>query len=417
MYEANQHDDDITADNIVRSQFGSPSTSGNGVKSSREPRNGSAEPYRFDPARPRRRRYAAGEANGELAGLAADEANTTPPAGLSPADVLAGVTAPWTVKRPNHLKRGDTSGDEIPTRRPTRAERRRAASEETGNGLNGLGGNDEYATTRSADLTRIASFLRSTQDSDTSEETDDDSGRGRHSSELDTSDKTSELPTVPMDPMPATTAPVGNEAVLAAVRRVPGVTGARLTDSDSKLALDIADDADSDVVHRKVIEVLDSHLGVQAQPVSPAVGTVDTDPMRERGMSIPPGGRAVLERIQVISSGFEATVEVGLAVGGVRAVGRSSGPAVDWHVLRGAADATVDAVSVLLGKNARVVVEHAAVEPAGSVPVAVVMVLLLTETGAEQLAGAAPVTGDRRQAVVHATLQALNRRLETMLVA
>ena len=96
-------------------------------------------------------------------------------------------------------------------------------------------------------------------------------------------------------------------------------------------------------------------------------------------------------------------------------MGRASGPAVDRHILRGAAEATVDAVGVLVGKDARVVVESASIEDTGTCRVAVVVVLMLTQDGAEQLAGAAPVDADRRQAIVHATLQALNRRLESML--
>ncbi|MGH8794426.1 MAG: hypothetical protein ACRDXX_17470, partial [Stackebrandtia sp.] len=115
--------------------------------------------------------------------------------------------------------------------------------------------------------------------------------------------------------------------------------------------------------------------------------------------------------------GFESAVEVGLALDHHRAVGRAAAPAVDWHVLRAAAQATADAVGMLLRDSARVAVEHVAIEPAGPMRVAVVAVLLLTESGAENLAGAAVVTGDRCQAVAHATLSALNRRLEALLVA
>ena len=396
MYEANQHDDDLTGENIVRSQFGSPPNSRNGSRSSTEPRNGSAEGYRFDPTRPRRRRYAA-----------ADDETTQTPRDTDP------ETGSWTVKRPGRLGRDTARTDNDGGRRPTRAERRRAESADS----------EDYATTRSADLSRIASFLRSTQehadDAEDEPATEEISlpARGRHHAD-DAEDKTSELPTVPAEPPPPAESsdaqPSDRDKALAAVRQVPGVTGARLTDSDSRLALDIADNADTDAVHRKVIEVLDSHLGLRAAPVSPAVKTVEND-ARDRGVPLPAGGRVVLERIQVITSGFESTVEVGLAVAGGRAVGRATGPAVDWHTLRGSAEATVDAIGVLLGNQARVVVEYANVEPAGSVPVAVVMVLLLTRDGAEQLAGASPVLGDRRQAVVHATLQALNRRLETLL--
>ncbi|WP_147140351.1 hypothetical protein [Stackebrandtia albiflava] len=353
------------------------------------------ETYRFDPSRPRRRRYA-----GEKPEETAETTETT--------DSEDEGGPGWTVARPDHLLNGSTGATTPEPRRPSRAERRRQAENPSADETDEDTA-DEYASTRRSDLTRIATFLRRTQETE-ADSADDEAAAG-------VAEKTSELPTVtrrqptPLIPSPAE--PVdATDSVLAAVRDIPGVNGARLTDSDQRLALDVADDADAELVQRQVADILNRQLGVQARPVSAAVGTIETDGA-DRG--VPAVSRAVLERIQVITSGFESTVEVALAVDGARAVGRASGPAVDWHILRGAADATVDAVGVLVGRDARVVVEHASIEPAGSVKVALVVVLLLTEAGAEQLAGAAPVTGDRRQAIVHATLSALNRRIEALL--
>ncbi|TQL75695.1 hypothetical protein FB566_1207 [Stackebrandtia endophytica] len=476
VYESNQHDDAATPDNIVRSQFGSPRSSANGSGGQRDNSADVPETYRFDPHKPRRRRYANDEHHEpdttELPGM-------TPQAEADPAPEAP--TSGWTVARPRF-------GDVPPNdglRRLGRAERRRAAegpadettgqhavpSELDGDPVSptsappahqaqdprqpgpapadqqprlprqsqpnqreavppvdaaagkppavrpatikpllptepGPEGAEQYASNRKSDLTRIASFLRSTQEAGPSEPAPQPDPH-----------KTSELPTVPTTPPPpppTAEKPVRQasptDAVLEAVQRIPGVTGARFTEADQKLALDIADDADTDLVQAKVAEVLNSRMGLQAQPVKAVGGTIETEPGDRLSSE-----RAVLERIQVITSGFESTVEVALALDGSRAVGRSHGPAVEWHILRAAADATVDAVGVLVGKDARVVVEHASVENAGSTKVALVVVLLLTESGAEQLAGAAPVTGDRRQAVVHATLSALNRRIEAML--
>ena len=424
VYEPDQHDDAVTPDNIVRSQFGSPRSGANGATGHRDTSSDVPETYRFDPHRPRRRRYADDDGTQAPQAQAATDgpgASNEPP------------TSGWTVARPTFGK-GQKGSSGMP-RRPSRAERRRAAEGDTAEQpatpaappavppvapppVTAATGNEsddtaqQYATDRKSDLRRIASFLRSTQDNDTTEQPQPPA----------TEERTSELPTVPatpprtdlqpLAPTPTPVADTANEGVLEAVRNVPGVTGARFTDSDRKLALDIADDADSEVVQRQVSELLNSRLGMRVQPVSAAVGSIETGDPGER---LSPVNRAVLERIQVITSGFDSTVEVALALDGARAVGRSSGPAVEWHTMRAAADATVDAVSVLVGREAKVVVEHASIETAGSVKVALVVVLLLTEAGAEQLAGAAPVTGDRRQAIVHATLSALNRRIEMML--
>lgn len=486
VYESNQHDDAATPDNIVRSQFGSPRSSANGSGGQRDNSADVPETYRFDPHRPRRRRYNNDEHH---------EPDTTEISEVTPqAELPEAAEAPtsgWTVARPRFA--------DIPPndhRRLGRAERRRAAESQPGEAITPEAAQadlddgdpvaptsappahqappaphptatppqpglippaaaqprlprqsqasqreatqpvdattagkppavrpttaqpliptdsapeaaEQYASNRKSDLTRIASFLRSTQEAETTDPTPPSDPH-----------KTSELPTVPPPPPPPPMPPAEparpanpTDAVLEAVQRIPGVTGARFTDSDQKLALDIAEDADSELVQAKVTEVLNNRMGLQAQPVSATVGTIET----ETGDRLPSSERAVLERIQVITSGFESTVEVALALDGTRAVGRSHGPAVEWHILRAAADATVDAVGVLVGKDARVVVEHASIENAGSTKVALVVVLLLTESGAEQLAGAAPVTGDRRQAIVHATLSALNRRIEAML--
>lgn len=425
VYEPGQHDDAVTPDNIVRSQFGSPRSGTNGATSHRDSSADVPETYRFDPHRPRRRRYADDDATDgdKTPPTASDDATTESP---------EPPTSGWTVARPTFGRDATTTPM---SRRPSRAERRRAAENDAStppatpdeappadqpqaphavpppNAEQPTESTDtpqQYAADRKSDLRRIASFLRSTQDTDTNEVPPG------------LQDPTSELPTVqpvPTPPhtdrlqLPAAAAEKPTAAVLDAVRQIPGVTDARFIDSGQKLALDIADDADSELVQANVSEVLNSRLGLRTEPVSAAVGSIEP----RTGEQLAPVSRAILERIQVITSGFDSTVEVALALDGARAVGRSSAPAVEWHTMRAAAEATVDAVGVLIGKEAKVVVEHASIERAGSVHVALVVVLLLTEAGTEQLAGAAPVSGDRRQAVVHATLSALNRRIEAIL--
>src|SRR5690606_18390539 len=118
------------------------------------------------------------------------------------------------------------------------------------------------------------------------------------------------------------------------------------------------------------------------------------------------------------------TVEVRLLVpdgtsdGRTHALGRCQGPAVDAYLLRLAAAATGNALDQLLvdartgTPRARCFIEHVAVVPFGSVEVAVVVLLLVWGTHAEQHSGSAIVAGDARQAVARATLAAVNRRLQ-----
>ncbi|GAA4687553.1 hypothetical protein GCM10023263_24810 [Phytohabitans rumicis] len=152
----------------------------------------------------------------------------------------------------------------------------------------------------------------------------------------------------------------------------------------------------------------------QSSPAEPA-------PPRPLNPGARPGPRVVIDEVQVSTFGLDATVEVRLAADERRATGRSNGPAVDAYVLRLCATAAASAVDDLLstaeqvGDRGKCFVEHAAVVPFGSCEVAVAVVLLVCGGWVEQLAGSALVAGDPRQAVVRATLNAVNRRLEALL--
>jgi hypothetical protein len=147
------------------------------------------------------------------------------------------------------------------------------------------------------------------------------------------------------------------------------------------------------------------------------------------------GPRVVIDHVRVSSVGLDATVEVLLTSGGQQSRGEATGPAVDSYVVRLAAVATANAIDELLHNVAapvpqspevaadttesggsRCFVEHTGVVQFGETEVAVVVVLLLVCGGwVEQLTGSALVAGDPRQAMVRATLGAVNRRLEALL--
>ncbi|MEU9507622.1 hypothetical protein AB0D32_15230 [Micromonospora sp. NPDC048170] len=151
------------------------------------------------------------------------------------------------------------------------------------------------------------------------------------------------------------------------------------------------------------------------------VTTTETAPSRPLDTGGATGPRVVIDHVQVSTFGLDATVEVRLLAGGESAAGYSTGPAVDGYVLRLCAVAAAAAVDELLrGAEAgpdrgRCFVEHAAVVPFGNCDVATVVVLLVCDGWVEQLVGSALVAGDPRQAVVRATLAAVNRRLEALL--
>ncbi|WTY52433.1 hypothetical protein OG617_10680 [Micromonospora sp. NBC_01412] len=149
--------------------------------------------------------------------------------------------------------------------------------------------------------------------------------------------------------------------------------------------------------------------------------TTETAPSRPLDTGGVPGPRVVIDHVQVSTFGLDATVEVRLFAGAESAAGHATGPAVDGYVLRLCAVAAAAAVDTLLRgeeqdtDQGRCFVEHAAVVPFGNCEVATVVVLLVCDGWVEQLAGSALVAGDPRQAVVRATLAAVNRRLEALL--
>jgi hypothetical protein len=133
-----------------------------------------------------------------------------------------------------------------------------------------------------------------------------------------------------------------------------------------------------------------------------------------------PAPRVAVDQVRVSTLGTEATVEVRLMADGLPSVGAASGPAVDGYLLRLAAQAAASAIDGLVeaSPNAppvRCFIDHAGVVPFGSVAVAVVIVLITGAGWVEQLVGSALVGGDPRQAMVRATLAAVNRRLESLL--
>jgi hypothetical protein len=151
------------------------------------------------------------------------------------------------------------------------------------------------------------------------------------------------------------------------------------------------------------------------------VSAVDCGPPRPLEVGDRPGPRVVIENVQVNTFGTKATVEVRLGVESRAAAGVATGPAVDGYLLRLCAMATATAIDELLSTSDHVdgpascYVEHAACVPFGPMQVAVVVLLLSCGDWVEELAGSAVVAGDDRDAMVRATLAAVNRRLEALL--
>src|SRR4051794_25909369 len=159
-------------------------------------------------------------------------------------------------------------------------------------------------------------------------------------------------------------------------------------------------------------------LGVDAERVQ-LVEEAEAEPPIEVETS--PNGEHVcrkrpsIQRMLLVSSGLDVTATVTLAYGGIVTQGDATGTATQSGVQRAVALATLRSLEQLLTTPARFEVEHIEVTQMGRDRTVVVALTMLGRGGSERLTGAAAVRDDVRQAVIRATLDALNRRLEPLL--
>lgn len=219
--------------------------------------------------------------------------------------------------------------------------------------------------------------------------------------------------------------------LIAALRAVPGVADADVQ-SDGEgglgtLRLDLENGVDEAQVASTVGRLLREQfgLGVDADRVQvvedarmdsrpggePAPSVERPSPLEQRATA----ARPAIARMHLVSSGLDVTASVTLSSGTGTATGEARGSASQTGVHRAVATATLRAVEELLEGAVRLELDHLEVTPMGAERTVVVALTLLTSRGAERLTGAAAVREDVRQAVIRATLDALNRRLEILL--
>ncbi|HEU4676702.1 MAG TPA: hypothetical protein VFS29_11975 [Motilibacteraceae bacterium] len=149
----------------------------------------------------------------------------------------------------------------------------------------------------------------------------------------------------------------------------------------------------------------------------PAHGTDSAEDEASRRPHAGTGLRLALRRVQLRTEGLVSTAAVTLGLGEGSWTGEGEAAATPTAVQRAVAVATARAVEAAIGQVARVEVEHVDVPVAGRERTALVVVSVVTGAGAERLSGASVVRQDVRQAVVRATLAAVNRRVEGWLPA
>lgn len=240
------------------------------------------------------------------------------------------------------------------------------------------------------------------------------------------------------------------DEVAAALRAIPGVADARLhadgrADGAGTVRLTLDPHADEVAVAHAVNAVLRSGFGLAVDadrvqvvedsvplrapsvsygqprstsvPAAPATPAAAPPPAPARAASGPAATtRLSIERLSLTSAGLGVTVEVGLAGRSGQTVGSAEAPASGPSVHRAVAEATARAIEQALGGGARLAIEGVEATALAGEQAIVVSVALVTGHGAERLTGASRVREDARHAVVRAVLDAVNRRLEALLV-
>jgi hypothetical protein len=212
--------------------------------------------------------------------------------------------------------------------------------------------------------------------------------------------------------------------IVAALRDVPGVSDADVEpDADGGmglLRLGLEAGVDEVAVATSVGRLLRERfgLGVDAERVQIVEDAEVHPPSAVTDVEVPHqrlAGRPAISRMHLVSSGLDVTATVTLTSEGRTAAGEARGSASQSGVQRAVAGATLRAVEELSGDIARFELDHLEVSHLGSDRMVIVALTMLSSRGTERLTGAAAVREDVRQAVIRATLDALNRRLETLL--
>ena len=207
--------------------------------------------------------------------------------------------------------------------------------------------------------------------------------------------------------------------IVAALRSLPGVREAEVEpelNGPGLLRLGLAPGVDEVKVASDVGRLLRERFGLgvdadRVQLIEDALPTVPAQAEPYEDMHPRPS----IQRMHLVSSGLDVTATVTLGHLAMSASGECMGTATQTGVHRAMANATLRAVEGLLSHTVRFELEHVEVAPTGRERTAIVAVTMLGDGGGVRLTGAAAVREDPRQAVIRATLDAVNRRIERLL--
>lgn len=183
---------------------------------------------------------------------------------------------------------------------------------------------------------------------------------------------------------------------------------------------DTSDDGTS-AVHR--IQATGASDDEPAGPAGPTGPQASADLLAAARAALDDGGpelhrnRAAISELTALPDGDDLAITATLRLSGREVVGRAHGVRTRRGRWRAISEATLDALGPLSADRVRGHVDHVTVLSYADLAHVSVAVTLLTDRGEESFLGAALVRDDPDRAVMRATLDAVNRRVEPWLAA
>lgn len=208
-------------------------------------------------------------------------------------------------------------------------------------------------------------------------------------------------------------------SIASALREIPGVAAAVVEPDASGgvdcLRLALAPGVDTRTVAQAASRLVHERFGTVLHPDQ--VQIVDAAGAREEESLVPTqrAGRPEIVRTDLVTSGLDFNATVMLCAQAHTATGHARGTTTPPGMQRAVAQATLKAIERLVHDAARLELEYVDISQSGQDRTVLVSLTLISARGVERLSGSALVREDEHRAVVRATLDGVNRRLEALL--
>jgi hypothetical protein len=160
---------------------------------------------------------------------------------------------------------------------------------------------------------------------------------------------------------------------------------------------------------RDIESTLEAQFGIQVDHKKISVAQIDDD--QEGTASVTESLRPKLIGVSLRTAAGIAEVKVELLIGEKIIEGIAQGPSASYNRLRLLVEATLKALAPLTLDSYLFVTEDVVITNLGRYQISLVSITMMTSGGEQSLAGCALIKNDEREAIVKATLDAVNRKI------